>query len=97
MRVAKKKSKETRVPVSFGALRPLVEEDYPEYLEHDGKLYYRVWVRPRLIAYEVLYPLTKAVHGYWIVPVGILLNDFNACERYIETNEKNTKLEIICS
>jgi hypothetical protein len=94
MKVAKKQSKENRVPISFGALQPVVAEDYPDYLLHEGNEYWRIWVRPRVIVYEVL-TKRKELVGYWVVPFDKMVTSWIFLESMVEANEKNYSLKVI--
>jgi hypothetical protein len=94
MRVAKRVNKETRAPISSGALQPLDAEDYPEYLVHEGHEYFRIWVRPRVIVYEVLTKKKEFV-GWWVVPFDKMVTSWTFMESMVELNEKNLKLKII--
>jgi hypothetical protein len=77
------------------ALRPIVADDYPEEVVDNGKVYYRFYVRPRLIVYEVVLWHSRVVDGYYIVPVNLKFSTFAAMEKYMDANESNYSLKVI--
>jgi hypothetical protein len=70
-------------------LRPINEEDYPLQIENNGVTYYRIWVRPKIIVYEI------SSGGYYLVPMKIKAPTIGVAEVHVEKAENNYRLQTI--
>jgi hypothetical protein len=105
MKALKKRTKPIGVTLagpSTNALRPTNEKQYPREIEGESDKYYRLWVRPRVIVYEVY----NAAH----ISVGFLCcntseeklftarnsyGNWRDMEAYVEKNENNYSWGVI--
>lgn len=71
------------------ALRPINEEDYPLQIENNGVTYYRIWVRPKIIVYEI------SSGGYYLVPMKVKAPTLAVAEVHVEKAEKDYRLQTI--
>lgn len=79
----------------WGRFTPLDEESYPVLIETEDRIYWRVYVRSRIIIYEVLYKLTKVRDHWYCVATELKFYDFDKMCEHVDKNDNNKQLPII--